>query len=192
MRVIGPSEIDKWRGIASAVVSDERQHQGVLSTIRPLFPGRPFAGQAFTIKVEIDAGDPPRSALEHVWPRACVIIDAGATPNAAVWGGNLIRIARQRGVSAVVVDGSVRDLVDLRDSGLAVCSRAVTPRGPQWRGTYGQPILCGGIGVDPGDLIIGDDDGVIVVPLADATAELLARCHARMTREAEGGMGWIA
>lgn len=186
MRVMKPADLDRWRGIPAAVVSDERDHRGVLAAIRPLFTGRPFAGQAFTIRVD-PGGDPPRVALAQIDAGACIVIDARTSPDAAVWGGSLIRIARERGVRAIVVDGNVRDLVDLRDSGLAVCSRGVTPRGPSWRGVLRQAIQCGGVSIEPGDLVIGDDDGVVAVPGAAVTDDLLERCHARIAREAEGG-----
>ena len=186
MRLLTSSELAQWQVIPAAVVSDERQHQGVLSAIRPLFTGRPFAAQAFTIEVETVESAAPRTALAETWPGACIVIDARATPDAAVWGGNLIRIARERNIAAVVVDGNVRDVADLRDSGIAVCSRGVTPRGPRWGGRIGGPIHCGGVEIRAGDLIIGDDDGVIAVPLDDVKGELLARCRARRARGAAG------
>jgi len=186
MHLMTPDELALWHDVPTAVVSDEQRHQGVMSTVRPLFAGRPFVAQAFTIEVRAEDGVPPREALTHVWRRACIVIDARSAPDAAVWGGNLIRIARERGVSAVVVDGNVRDVTDLRDSGLAVCSRGVTPRGPIWRGRFGAPIHCGGVEIRPGDLIVGDEDGVIVVPWISVDDDLLARCRARMAREAEG------
>jgi regulator of RNase E activity RraA len=186
MHLMTPDELALWHDVPTAVVSDEQRHQGVLSMVRPLFTGRPFVAEAFTIVVRTVEGVPPREALTHVWRRACIVIDARSTPDAAVWGGNLIRIARECGVSAVVVDGNVRDVADLRDSGLAVCSRGVTPRGPAWSGRFGVPIHCGGVEIHPGDLIIGDEDGVIVVPRTGANDDLLARCRARMAREAEG------
>lgn len=186
MVILKPTELDQWRSIPAAVVSDERGHQGVLTTIRPLFTGRPFAGQAFTVRVDA-AGEPPRVALAQIGRGSCIVIDARTSADAAVWGGNLIRIARDRGVTAIIVDGNVRDLVDLRESGLAVCSRGVTPRGPQWWGVLGETIQCGGVNIAPGDLVIGDDDGVIAVPGAAATDELLQRCRARIAREADGG-----
>jgi 4-hydroxy-4-methyl-2-oxoglutarate aldolase len=102
-----------------------------------------------------------------------------------VWGGNLIRIARERGVVAIVVDGNVRDTIELRDSGLAVCSGGVTPRGPMWTGHIGTPIECGGVAVRSGDLIVGDDDGVVAVPIDEVDDALLARCQARIAREAK-------
>ena len=186
MRRLAPAELAAWQSIPSAVVSDERQHQGVLVGIRPLFAGRRFAAQSLTIEVGAVSDGAPRDALARAWNGACIVIDARAAPNAAVWGGTLMRIARDRGVVAVVVDGCVRDVVELRDSGIAVCSQGVTPRGPTWGGRIGGPIHCGGIEIDAGDLIVGDDDGVVAVPLGDVNDALLARCRSRVQREAQG------
>ena len=186
MRLFTLAELDRWAAIPAAVLSDECEHRGVLTAVRPLFTGRPFAAQAFTIRVD-PSGEPPRVALARIAPGACIVIDARASPDAAVWGGNLIRIASQRNVRAIVVDGNVRDLVDLRESGLAVCSRGVTPRGPQWRGVLEETIECGGVTVAPGDLIVGDDDGVVAVPANSVNDHLLERCNGRIAREADGG-----
>ena len=183
MRLLTATELEAWQGIPAAVASDERRHQGVMTAIRPLFPGRPFVAQAFTIEVHTVDDVAPRQALLQTWPRACIVIDARATPDNAVWGGSLVRIARQRDIAAVVVDGSVRDVADLKASGLAICSKGVTPRGPVWGGRVGGKIQCGGAEVCQGDLIVGDDDGVVVVPLAAADHDLLARCKARIARE---------
>lgn len=184
-RWLSTSELAQWRAIPVAVVSDEREHRGVLAAIRPLFARRAFAGQAFTIEVGSAHDVAPRSALAHVWPGACIVIDARVAPDAAVWGGNLMRIGRERGIVAVVVDGSVRDTAELADSGLSICSRGVTPRGPAWGGRFGVRIECGGATIAPGDLVIGDDDGVIAVPLDAVNDALLARCRSRLAREAE-------
>ena len=186
MRQLSPAELAAWQSIPSAVISDERRHQGVLVGVRPLFAGRPFAAQALTIEVGAVADGTPRDALELAWSGACIVIDARAAPHAAVWGGNLTRIARDRGVVAVVVDGCVRDVVELRDSGVAVCSQGVTPRGPTWGGRIGGAIHCGGVEINSGDLIVGDDDGVVAVPLGEVNDDLLARCRSRMQREAQG------
>lgn len=189
MRRLSGAELDAWRAVPTAVLSDERGHLGVLSGLRPLFEDRIFAAQALTIAVDDTDHGAPRKALAMAWPRACVVIDARLRPDAAVWGGNLAGIARDRGVAAVVVDGSVRDVADLRASGLAVCSRGVTPRGPPWGGRIGGTIRCGGVDVAPGDLIVGDEDGVVAVPLDAVDAALFERCRARMAREAQGRTG---
>jgi 4-hydroxy-4-methyl-2-oxoglutarate aldolase len=187
MRMLSEAELAAWRAIPAAVVSDERAHEGVLAGVRPLFAGRPFAGQALTIEAcDVDDGA-PRRALASAWPYACIVVDAKSRPDRAVWGGKLIALARERAAVAVVVDGSVRDLVDLRASGLSVASGGVTPRGPAWGGRIGVRIRCGGVDIDAGDLIVGDDDGVIAVPLAAVTDELLQRCRARLAREAAAG-----
>lgn len=185
MRLLTPDELAQWRRIPAAVLSDERDHRGVLSGPRPLFAGRPFAAQALTIEVAPHATGTPRAALAQAWTGAAIAIDARSSPDAAVWGGNLIRIARERGVVAVVVDGNVRDTIELRESGLAVCSGGVTPRGPTWTGHIGTPIECGGVAVRPGDLLVGDDDGVVAVPIGEVDDTLLARCRARIAREAK-------
>ncbi|HET8831680.1 MAG TPA: RraA family protein [Casimicrobiaceae bacterium] len=189
MRRLEPHELALWQSIPSAVVSDERRHQGVLVGVRPLFTGRPFAAQALTIEVGAVSDGAPRDALALAWSGACMVIDARAAPNAAVWGGNLIRIARDCGIVAVVVDGCVRDVAELRDSGIAVCSQGVTPRGPTWGGHIGGAIHCGGVEINAGDLIVGDDDGVVAVPIGDVNDDLLARCRTRMQREAQGATG---
>jgi len=182
-RRLTADELDAWRAIAPAVASDERAHQGVLAGIRPLFEDRAFAGQALTIEVTPDGNGTPREALATAWPGAVIVIDATRTPDAAVWGGNLIAIAATMGVAAIVVDGNVRDVSDMRASTLAVASRGITPRGPNWTGHIGGTIRCGGVQIAPGDLLLGDDDGVISIPLASATDELLARCRARIARQ---------
>lgn len=189
MRRLSDPELAAWGAIPTAVLSDERRHCGVLSGLRPLFAGRPFAAQALTIAVDDSDNGAPRKALAGAWPRACVVIDARLRPDGAVWGGNLARIAGDRGVAAVVVDGSVRDVADLRASGLAVYSRGITPRGPAWGGRIGGTIQCGGVDIGPGDLIVGDEDGVIAIPLDAVDAGLLERCRARLTREAQGRTG---
>jgi regulator of RNase E activity RraA len=178
-----------WRTIPTAVLSDEHQHRGVLSGLRPLFAGRSFAGQALTIAVDDSAEGSPRMALAAAWPQACIVVDARLRSDGAVWGGNLAAIARARGVVAVVVDGNVRDIADLRASGLAVYSRGITPRGPSWGGRIGGTISCGGVDIAQGDLVVGDEDGVIAIPLGEVGDALLARCRARMAREAQGETG---
>ena len=186
MRLLRAEELAAWRAVPTAVLSDERGHRGALFGLRPLFPGRSFAAQAITIAVGETENRAAREALAQTWPRACIVIDARRSPDGAVWGGNLAALAQARGVSAIVVDGCVRDVVDLRASGLAFYSRGVTPRGPMWGGTIGGTIECGGVTIAQGDLVVGDEDGLVAVPLADVTDELLGRCHARIAREAQG------
>jgi regulator of RNase E activity RraA len=102
--------------------------------------------------------------------------------------GDLISAkARHRGIQGCVVDGLIRDLPEIRELGdFPVFARGVSPIGPLHRGPgeINYPICAGGIVVHPGDLIVGDLNGVVVVPQAIAS-ELLARLRARAAREAE-------
>lgn len=177
-------ELAAWREIPTAVISDETKCVGVLmSAIRPVTPGRRFAGQALTIRTSRTDDGAPQRALAELQAGDVIVIDGRAHPNTAVWGGNLIAGAQRGGARAVVVDGNVRDTVDLRRSDLAVYSRGVTPAGLAWGGEVNVTVQCGGVEVRPSALVVGDDDGVIVVSLANRD-DLLMRCRARLAAEA--------
>lgn len=180
---LSAAELAEWREIPTAVISDETGCRGVMEpAVRPVTPGRRFAGQALTIRTaRVDDGA-PRRALESLRGGEVIVIDGAAHPDTAVWGGNLIAGAQRSGATGVVVDGNVRDTADLRRSGLAVYSRGVTPAGVVWGGEVNATVRCGGVEVRPGALLVGDDDGVIVVPL-EGRAALLARCRARLAAE---------
>ena len=114
-----------------------------------------------------------------------IVVDARGHLDTAVWGGILTYAAKRAGVTGVIVDGSVRDVAELRDSGVAVFARGAVPSGPHkgWGGSVNSPVQCGGVAVDPGDLIVADDDGVVVIGRRQMDG-LLARCKARIDREA--------
>lgn len=180
---LSEAELAAWRKIPTAVISDETACMGVMSfTIRSVTPGRRFAGQALTVRTSRVADDAPQRALAAVQRGDVVVIDGSAHPDTAVWGGNLIAGAQGRGAGAVVVDGNVRDIADLRRSDLAVYARSVTPAGLAWGGEVNVPVRCGGVEVHPGALLVGDDDGVVVVSLAERL-DLLTRCRARVAAD---------
>src|SRR5919199_3770088 len=114
-------------------------------------------------------------------PAEVIVVDAGGVKDLCVIGeriGYYMRVKRQ--VAAVVVDGAVRDVKGLRNLGMPVFTRAVTPNiiGSQGPGAVNVPIPCGGVPVNPGDLVFGDDDGVVVIPRQDVQRALdLAREH---------------
>ena len=99
-------------------------------------------------------------------------------------GGILVAAAVARKLTAVVIDGAVRDVAELRESGLAVYARAVVPNGPHkgFGGSVNTPIQCGGVPVNPGDLVVGDEDGVVVIR-PNQLPGLIERCRARIEKE---------
>lgn len=123
-------------------------------------------------------------ALSIAEPGDVIVAAADGFLDAAICGDVVAGIARNRGVVAFVTDGSVRDLDGLDQVGLAVFAAAVTPdscakSGP---GTAGFPVVCGGVAVSPGDIVVGDRDGVVVIPAA-RIEEALAGLERVLTAE---------
>ena len=181
------TELEPWRAVPPAVISDELNRTGAMAAaIAPLAPGMAFAGQALTVQTMVGDNAPLHYGLATAWPGAAIVVDARGHIDTAVWGGILTYAAVKRGVAAVIVDGAVRDVAELRESGIAVFARGAVPGGPHkgWGGAVNVPIQCGGVAVNPGDLVVGDDDGIVVVAAAQMPG-LYDRCTARIAKERE-------
>jgi regulator of RNase E activity RraA len=111
---------------------------------------------------------------------------ARCTVDRAVWGYLMTCSAQAAGVAGAVIDGAIRDVANIKALGFPIFARAVTPAGPHkgWRGQIGIPVSCGGVVGSKGDLIIGDEDGVVAVP-ADMIDDVLARARDRARVEAQ-------
>ena len=182
---IADAELKEWSKLPTAVISDDlNRTQAMHAAIRPLELGMAFAGQALTCQVMVGDNAPLHYALGKAWPGCVVVVDARGHTGTAVWGGILTSAARQRGVCALVVDGSVRDAAELRESGISVYSRGVVPNGPHkgFGGSVNAPIQCAGVSVSPGDLVVGDDDGIVVVR-PDQMDGLMELAKARIAKE---------
>ena len=173
-------ELKQWRSVPVAVISDEQNHRGVIDPVIHPLTEHGFAGQAQTIRTVPKANPAAHWAINMAQRGDVILVDGRVYPDSAIWGGNMICAAAQRGVAGLVVDGNVRDGNDLRRSGVAVYARRIQAVGWHWGGEVDVPIECGGVSVRPGDLIVGDSDGVIVVSL-EGRHELLRRCHERMS-----------
>ena len=152
--------------------------------IRPVVPGVPLWGIAYTVKTFPSDTTAVIRALDDAPAGSVLVIDAGGTERAAVWGGTSSLVSRMRGLAGCVTNGCVRDVDDLAAAGVAVYAAGIAPRGTlkNHEGWRGIPVSVGGVSVAPGDVLVGDGDGVVVVPAADAGAV----CErARAQREAE-------
>jgi regulator of RNase E activity RraA len=126
-------------------------------------------------------------SLDVAEPGDVIVVDAGGSTMNAVLGDLVSSKARHRGVAGFVVDGLIRDLPAIREFGdFPVYARGVTPIGPLHRGPgeINHPICCGGIVIHPGDIIMGDLNGVVVIPLAIAES-LLTSLRQKSASEAE-------
>ena len=184
---LSEADLAAWREIPSAIISDELNRSATMvAAIKPLVPGTTFAAQALTAQVMVGDNAPLHHGVLEAWPGCAIVIDARGHLDTAVWGGVLTYMAKARGVAAVIVDGAIRDVAELRDSGLAVYCRGAVPNGPHkgFGGSVNVPIQCGGTPVDPGDLLVGDDDGIVVIRPSQIDG-LLDRAKARIAHEEE-------
>ena len=182
-----PETLDAWRKIPPAVVSDcmNRTHF-MAAAIKPVRPGTRLAGQARPVTAMVGDNSISHAAIPLVNEGEVLVIDAGGTTDVAVWGAIMTHAAMARGIAGLVIDGAVRDVAEIRELGFPCFARAHVPSGPHkgFGGIIDGPIACAGCPVKPGDLVIGDDDGVAVVPLEWAD-DMLAASLAKIAQEEE-------
>ena len=140
-----------------------------------------LCGPACTVKVFPGDNLMVHKVLDVARPGDIVVVDAGGSPSNAVLGDLISSKAKHRGIAGFIVDGLVRDLAAIQELDFPVFARGTTPIGPLHRGPgeINYPICCGGIVVNPGDLVVADAAGVIVVPqeIAEELLERLQRHH---------------
>lgn len=160
----------------------------VHSPIRPLTdPALKILGPACTVKVYPGDNLMVHKSLDVAQPGDVIVVDASASGTTAVLGDLVSTKARHRGVAGFVVDGLIRDLPGIQQLGdFPVFARGVTPIGPLHRGPgeINHAVSIGGIVVHAGDVIVGDPNGVVIVPL-DIADELVERLLARQRTEAD-------
>ncbi len=171
--------VDKLVGAQTGHLTDAMLGRGALdAAIKPLDPkNASFAGIAFPVESFADDNLAILAALAFVKPGDVIVVAADGFGRTAVVGDNVAMMAKNAGVRAVVVDGMARDLDGIVDAGLPLHARGITPsscvkNGP---GKVGLPIVAGGVAISPGDVVLGDRDGVVVVPqaqLADVVSAL--------------------
>lgn len=174
----------------SCVVADAQERHGVMrSYLRPLTTDTRFVGPALTVRLEpgnqVDALD----ALTVAQAGDVIVVDAGGETETSVWGGLMSGLCKVKGVAGAVVDGAIRDTDETRDLGFFIFSKAIVPRsthtpfsGRMDAIEINVPIQCAGVLVRPGDLVLGDEIGVVVVPLEHAR-QVLERAREQAARE---------
>lgn len=192
-------KFDKVLGAYStaAIFADVQYRTGVMdSGIKPAFRSK-VTGQAVT--VQLSKGDlvDPLKALEMGQEGDVIVVDAGGDLNTSVCGGLMGGLAQNRGIRGMIVDGSGRDTDELQDINWPIWTRAITPRGTHtmFSGrkeelSINVPIACGGVVVNPGDFIVADLMGVVVVPLE--TAKEVVRLAQEQADREEETRKWVA
>ncbi len=160
-----------FRGAPTGFVTDAHNGQGCLDyRIKPIDPKMKICGPALTCLCSPTDNLAAMAVLDFARKGDVIVIAAKNDQSAAVIGDRWALWARKIGVAGVVCDGLVRDIVGLLDVGLPVFARGLSPNsgfkhGP---GEINTRVACGGIAVEPGDIIVGDRDGVVVVPRSEA------------------------
>ena len=161
-----------------ATVSDAMERFGVADGVRPLWRGAALSGPAFTVWTRPGDNAGLHAAFERIRRGEILVVNGGGDETRALIGELVAEKAKALGVGGIVLDAAARDVVELERVGVPVFARSVTPAGPWKTGPFrtGETIAVGGVPVSPGDWVLGDDDGVAIVPAARVD-EVVAATH---------------
>ena len=154
--------------LGAGPISDALGKTGAMDhEIRPRSANPRMAGPAFTVRVHTADILMVSKALSECPKGSVLVIDGHGERNTALWGGLTTAAAHRKGLAGIVVDGAIRDIAEIRRSRLPVFARAVVANagGAEYAGELEVPVQCGGIVVNPGDWLVGDEDGVVVIPI---------------------------
>ncbi|MEM6973427.1 MAG: RraA family protein [Pseudomonadota bacterium] len=158
--------------------------RAVSSALRPLIPGKRVAGRARTARIAPGQNDAIHRAVHEASPGDMLAVDGGASDRFGPFGDLLAECCRVRGVAGAVLDCTIRDAVDIAALDFQVFARGYHPEATAKTepGEVDIPVMLGGVPVHPGDILVGDDDGVVVIPAGEAS-QVLDRVAAVAARE---------
>ena len=167
------SLIEQFRGLPSSNINDEMNRLFCMHDyIRLLNPGKAkqLLGTALTVKVPLGDNLFIHQALDMAQPGDVIVVDGGSGCNRSLAGEIMLRFAAEKGLAGIIVDGCLRDLEGIEKLEMPVYAKGITPQGPfkNGPGEINVPVSCGGQVVFPGDILVGDRDGIVVIRPADA------------------------
>lgn len=174
----------------SCIISDSLERSGTMrSDMKPRAADKKIIGPAITVKLTTGDIVDCLDVFEVAKPGDVIVIDAFSEENTSIWGGLMSGLARNEGIVGAVIDGSCRDTDEARMLGFPITAKAVGPReshtaidGRKEPIEINVPIVCGGIIVNPGDLIVSDEIGVAVVPYS-SLEDVYIKAHAQAEQE---------
>jgi RraA family protein len=180
----GVDLLEAFRGKPTSVISDNLDRLPGPVGLRPFHSGAPLVGRALTVRTRAGDNLAIHQALDLVRPGDVVVVDGGGDVSRALVGEIMKAIAESRGAVGFVIDGAIRDSAAFAGSDFPCYARAAIHRGPykDGPGEINVPISVGGCVIAPGDIVVGDEDGVVSFPEAGAR-QLLAAVDAHLERE---------
>lgn len=167
------SLIDAFREFPAANVSDVQGKQGTMDArVSPIYHPMPrLCGPALTVKARPGDNLTPFKAIELAEPGDVIVISGSFDMVYSLWGGVMSAMSKKKGIAGVVTDGLVRDVEQTQEVGLPMFSIGLTPSGPTKNGVgqINTTIACGNVVVSPGDIVLADNDGVVVIPQDEAS-----------------------
>jgi regulator of RNase E activity RraA len=196
--------VERLLKLDTCAVADGMDRLGLAGAtygVRPMWLCPKIVGRAVTMKIKPVGLDKPKQHLgtlpiDAAQPGDLIVIDNGGRLDTSCWGGLLALAAKTRGISGVVIDGACRDIDESRELGFPVYARGAVPmtaRGRIMQESYNQEIEFSGVQVHPGDLVIADGSGVVIIPRPKEEdvvreAEAVAATEARMAEGIRQGM----
>jgi 4-hydroxy-4-methyl-2-oxoglutarate aldolase len=186
---VSPEIVRRASSYAASILADVAGRRGTLDgRIAPLSPTMRLAGPAFTIEVRAGDNLMIHAAISMAQPGDILVVDGKGDRSCALMGALMMNACKRLGLGGVVLDAACRDSEELRALGFPVYAVGTNPNGPTKfvPGRINWPISCGGVAVNPGDLVVGDADGVVVVErekaasLLDLAAKKVADERARL------------
>jgi RraA family protein len=181
-----PALVALFEGLPASIISDNLSRLTGTHGLSPRHrPGTTLLGQALTVRVRSGDNLMIHKALQLGQPGDVLVIDGGGCTDRALIGEIMKNVARARGFAGVVIDGAIRDSAAFRDDGFPCYARGVCHRGPykDGPGEINVPVSISGMVVNPGDIVVGDDDGVVFIAPDEAEA-VAAASRRKVTEEA--------
>lgn len=178
--------------VETATVGHYLHDRFMRNDLRPLIEGRRIAGIAITVSIPAADSTLLYHAMDRVQPGDVLVIDRGGDQRHAAWGGFMAAVAQARGLAAVIIDGMVTDPQAIRQANVPTWAcgvSAITTKLLNLGGGFNVPVSCGGVAVNPGDIVLADDCGVLVVPREQADG--LARVALADQEEEDGWLTHI-